>query len=67
MNYDALIKRMTKAIEVAKNIVSPAAVHKVTIDDDIEKLTGLVIVLHPEYVESKNQKQTAQTPDKIEI
>lgn len=56
MNYDALIKRAKAAIEYAKNKVTPAAVHKVSIDDDITELTGLVVVMHPDYLESKNDK-----------
>lgn len=54
MNYDALIKRAKKAINDATQKEAPASVHKVTIDDDIEKLAGLVVVMHPDYLESKN-------------
>jgi len=63
MNYDALIKRAKKVIEIAKNIAMPAAVHKVSIDDDIAELTGLVVVMHPDYLKTKESKQA--TPDPI--
>lgn len=54
--YDTLIKRINKAIETAQMKDHPVAVHKVTVDDDITGLTGLVVVLHPSYTESKNAK-----------
>ena len=47
MGYDSIIKRAKKAIAKAKSICGKAAVHTVTIDDDITKLSGLVIVLNP--------------------
>lgn len=56
MNYDALIKRVKNAIEEAKMKDKPASVHKVTVDDDIAGLTGLVVVLHPDFIkETQNQ------------
>jgi len=58
MNYDQLIKRVNKAIEIAENKDTPASVHKVTIDDDISNLSGLVVVLHPEYLATKNDTLT---------
>lgn len=58
MNYDALIKRAKKAIDEATNRETPASVHKVTIDDDITKLSGLVVVMHPDFMASKQD-----TPD----
>lgn len=54
MNYDALIKRAKKAINDATKKEQPASVHKVTIDDSIENLAGLVVVMHPDFIESKN-------------
>jgi len=55
MNYDALIKRAKKAIEVAEMKEGASSVHIVTIDDDITELSGLVVVMHPDYVSSKNE------------
>ncbi len=54
MNYEALIKRAKKAINDAENRGSVSIVHKVTIDDNIEKLAGLVVVLHPEHKKIEN-------------
>jgi len=54
MSYDSLIKRIKKAIEVAENKEMPVSVHKVTVDDDISKLSGLVVILHPSYTSSKS-------------
>lgn len=48
MDYSLLIKRARAAIKIAENKEAGSTVHKVTIDDDISKLTGLVIVLHPD-------------------
>jgi len=55
MSYEALIKRAKKAIDDAANRESPACVHKVTIDTDIAKLSGLVVVLHPDYTSPQKQ------------
>ena len=54
--YEALIKRAERAIKEATQKETPASVHRVTIDDDISELTGLVVVMHPDYLESKNAK-----------
>jgi len=61
MNYDQLIKRAKKAIDVASNKETPASVHKVNVDTDISKLSGLVVIYHPDYSASQN------TPTKIKI
>jgi len=61
-NYDALIKRANKAIEFAKNKLTPASVHKVTIDTDITELVGLVVVYHPDYIASKRDTQPKIKP-----
>ncbi|MBW1853221.1 MAG: hypothetical protein JRJ00_00820 [Deltaproteobacteria bacterium] len=53
MNYDALIKRAKKAIEVFENKETPSAVHKVDVDTDISKLSGLVVILHPDTMLKK--------------
>lgn len=53
ISYDTLIKRAEKAIAVATNKQSPATVHKVTNDDDISKLSGLVVIMHPDYIQNK--------------
>jgi hypothetical protein len=58
MNYDTLIKRAEKAIKEAEMKDTPASVHKVTIDDDISKLSGLVVVMHPDFI----KKQKASNP-----
>lgn len=57
MNYDALIKRANKAIDHATMREKPASVHKVTIDDDISELSGLVVVMHPDYLSSKESEK----------
>lgn len=51
MNYDSIIKRVQKAIETAKNRDSPVCVHKVNINDDIDTLSGLVVIYHPNFTE----------------
>jgi len=57
ISYDALIKRAKKAIEVAEMREAGSSVHIVTVDDDITKLSGLVVILHPDYVSSKNESK----------
>jgi len=54
MNYDQLIKRAKKAIADASAKLSRASVHRATIDDSIEKLNGLVVVMHPDYQRPPN-------------
>lgn len=55
MNYDALIKRAQAAIKQAENKEDPASVHKVTNDDEIEGLSGLVVIMHPDFVKLKKE------------
>lgn len=57
--YDALIKRARKAIKDATMKVKTACVHKVTIDDDISELSGLVIVMHPDYIAKQKASEAA--------
>lgn len=52
--YEALIKRAEKAIKEATMRETPASVHKVTIDNDISELSGLVVILHPDFISNKN-------------
>lgn len=61
MNYDTLIKRAEKAIKEAETKDTPASVHKVTIDDDITELSGLVVVMHPDFVKTSQAKSENQS------
>lgn len=57
MNYEALIKRVEKAIKLKQMQDAPSCVHKVDNDTDITNLAGLVIVLHPNYVKTNNESK----------
>lgn len=66
MNYDSIIKRAKKALARAKELCGKSNVHTVTIDDDITKLSGLVVVLNPNKSPSQlaaieAEKTTTQT------
>jgi len=55
ISYDALIKRAEKAIKIAQMKEAGSSVHKVNIDTDITKLSGLVVVMHPDYIKTKKE------------
>lgn len=44
MNYDSILKRVRKAVKRIEDRETASSVHIVDIDDNIENLTGLVII-----------------------
>lgn len=45
MNYDAIIKRVHKALDKAASRVHGSKVHIVNFDTDVTELAGLVVIL----------------------
>lgn len=57
INYDAILRRVKKAVEVAGNRENAAAVHILTVDDSVDSLHGLVIILSQKTTEARNAPQ----------
>lgn len=66
MSYEALIKRAKQVIHDVSMRAMGASVHRVTIDDPVEGLAGLVIVMHPDYTrpaEIDQKRGVSHPPD----
>lgn len=60
MNYDSILKRANKLIDKAKSRLNISKVHIVNNDSDISKLSGLVIILHPDHKNLLNNHAQAK-------
>jgi hypothetical protein len=53
ISYDAILRRAEKVVKRLEGRSSASKIHIVTIDDCIEKLSGLVVILSPNKPDCK--------------